>query len=387
MKRNTDYTSDAVKESVRDTMAKVEAYFAKHWREGKEYEVTKHIKDLLNAEIDKYVALGPAGNVYLKLDSLARNQKAYEECYAKNQEKYGPYVMELFGEYAHCLSLTGRYDVGDRYPKVSSEILMKMSENLFTPESLAPVLEKLEAEIDKFMKKHGVGYSLKMGSIAYSIDVKGDITLVKQDAPRGTLRYEFGKVSGSFICKDCGLKNLFDGPKEVGGDFDCSNNKLTKMDLLSAPKVVGGDFIWTGNAEQVTRTEIKKHVKVGGRIITDAPLTPQEEAELRKQVIKEQKEFQKKYYAMADKAEIAIKNGDVKTLEECREFFYEAIDFFKERPWLTAMGMKMSYQVLTKLFLHLHDFAPEKYPDPLAENVKLRRLTERSKYDDGDWGF
>ena len=38
MKRNTDYTSDAVKESVRSTMAKVEAYFAKHWREGKEYE-------------------------------------------------------------------------------------------------------------------------------------------------------------------------------------------------------------------------------------------------------------------------------------------------------------------------------------------------------------
>ena len=114
MKRTKDYTADAVKDSVQATMAKIKAYFDKKWAPGKEYDVIKHIHGLLDAEIDKYVAPGEAGDAYRHLACYTTGSKKYDAIYAKNLEKYGPYLMELFVEYADSLKLTGRYDVGER---------------------------------------------------------------------------------------------------------------------------------------------------------------------------------------------------------------------------------------------------------------------------------
>ena len=103
MGRNKEYTSDAVKESVQAAMAKIKAYFDKKWAPGKEYDVIKHIQTLLNAEIDKYVAPGKAGDAYRHLASYTPGSKKYNAVYAKNLEQYGPYLMELFVEYADSL--------------------------------------------------------------------------------------------------------------------------------------------------------------------------------------------------------------------------------------------------------------------------------------------
>ena len=216
MKRTKDYTSDAVKESVQAAMAKIKAYFDKNWSHGKEYNVIKHIHGLLDAEIDKYVAPGEAGNAYRHLAGYAPGSKKYDAVYAKNLEKYGPYLMELFVEYADSLKLTGRYDVGERYHEVSDDILNKMQKNLFSKKDIEQMIDTESEAIAKFMKQHGVvDYSITAGTIGLAVNVNDDITLTKKDAPRGMFRHEFGKVSGSFICCDCDLKSLLFGPKET----------------------------------------------------------------------------------------------------------------------------------------------------------------------------
>lgn len=384
MKRNKDFTSDAVKESIEKTMAKIQAYVGKNWAQGKECKVIKHVQELLDAEIDKYLASGTASAVYFRLANSKDARKKYDECYSKNLEKYGPYIMELLVEYSNTLSLSGRYDVGDRYDEVNDEIMDSLQKDFLSKKSITEILERVEEDIAKFMKQHGVeDYTLTIGSIAEAINVNGDMILEKKDAPRGTLRFEFAKVSGDFICSDCGLTSLLFGPKEVGGNFDCSGNKLSKYALSEAPKVVGGDFIWRDNEDQVSYSEIRKRVQVKGKVITDAPMTPEEKEAFRQDVIREQNEFLAKYRAVGKKMEKAINDGDIKTVEACREFFYDAIDFFKDRPWITAQGMKISYQILMKAYVSLKQMAPEKYPSIGDEEVKLTKLTDRLTYPDG----
>ena len=129
MGRNKEYTSDAVKDSVQAAMAEITAYFDKNWAPGREYDVIKHVHSLLDAEIDKYVAPAEAGNAYRHLAVYAPGSKKYAAVHARNLEKYGPYLMELFVEYADSLKLTGRYDVGERYNEVSRDVLDKMKKD------------------------------------------------------------------------------------------------------------------------------------------------------------------------------------------------------------------------------------------------------------------
>lgn len=373
MGRNKEYTSDAVKDSVQAAMAEITAYFDKNWAPGREYDVIKHVHSLLDAEIDKYVAPAEAGNAYRHLAVYVTGSKKYAAVHARNLEKYGPYLMELFVEYADSLKLTSRYDVGERYNEVSRDVLDKMKKDFLSKENIEKMIDSETDAIDLFMKQHGVeDYSITMGSIGLAVIVNGDITLTRQDAPRGQLRHDIKKVTGSFICRDCGLKDLLFGPEEVGGTFDCSNNQLTS--LANAPKVVGGHFICEGNGKAFTYTEIKNHTRVGGRIYTDAPLTKEEKEDFRQRLIKEQDEFLAKYRSVGNKLEKAIEDGDIKTIEECREYFYDAISFFKERPWIKKQGMELSHDILMKIYVHLNDFDPYKYPDITAEEFKLRKL-------------
>ena len=126
MKRNKDFTSDAVKESIGKTMTKIQAYVGKNWAQGKECKVIKHVQELLHAEIDKYLASGAASAVYFRLANSKDARKKYDECYSKNLEKYGPYIMELLVEYSNTLSLYWRYDVGERYDEVNAESMDRM---------------------------------------------------------------------------------------------------------------------------------------------------------------------------------------------------------------------------------------------------------------------
>jgi len=50
-------------------------------------------------------------------------------------------------------------------------------------------------------------------------------------------------VGGDFTCSSSGLITLEGGPKTVGGTFSCSENYI--RNLKGAPETVGGDFLWT----------------------------------------------------------------------------------------------------------------------------------------------
>jgi hypothetical protein len=72
------------------------------------------------------------------------------------------------------------------------------------------------------------------------VDVDGDFMVGKTAIT--VLPVSFGVVTGNFIFEEfkTGFISLKGSPIEVGGDFDCSNNKLTSLE--GAPRKVGGSF-------------------------------------------------------------------------------------------------------------------------------------------------
>ena len=64
------------------------------------------------------------------------------------------------------------------------------------------------------------------------------------------------KVSGGFVCSFNQLTTLKGCPQEVGGWFDCSNNQLTTLE--GCPQKVGGDFYCHNNP--VSEDKLKKTV-------------------------------------------------------------------------------------------------------------------------------
>ena len=74
------------------------------------------------------------------------------------------------------------------------------------------------------------------------VDVDGDVDLSYELYNSGIKKipFNFGKVTGNFICQRNDLKSLEGSPREVGGDFNCEMNILTN--LKGAPQSVGGDF-------------------------------------------------------------------------------------------------------------------------------------------------
>jgi hypothetical protein len=70
------------------------------------------------------------------------------------------------------------------------------------------------------------------------VDVEGGVNLSGVNLSKFFI--QFGKVGGNFYCSDNKLTSLQGGPQEVGGDFYCVNNELTS--LQGAPQEVGGNF-------------------------------------------------------------------------------------------------------------------------------------------------
>jgi hypothetical protein len=70
------------------------------------------------------------------------------------------------------------------------------------------------------------------------------------------------EVGANFNCDDNQLTSLEGAPEKVGGDFSCINNRITSLE--GAPQEVVGDFFCYGNP--VTNNILKKifsHMKSG----------------------------------------------------------------------------------------------------------------------------
>jgi hypothetical protein len=91
-------------------------------------------------------------------------------------------------------------------------------------------------QVAEICKKFGIeNWSIRDGLV----DVDGNVDLWHIGLTK--LPLKFGRVSGFFNCSDNKLTTLEGAPKEVGGNFNCSNNNnLTSLE--GAPKEVGGDF-------------------------------------------------------------------------------------------------------------------------------------------------
>jgi len=254
-----------------------------------------------------------------------------------------------------------------------------------TPEMIEEAINiKKDGKGQDWSKK--IGTLMKAGLIAYEPDEEyffvipeeDRVPVKKNDIP-GLFEW-FAEVYNSDEDYSNDLILLFSNME----DYDISklfekigerNYKRSFLNLQSYTSYIfgemmeKGEIVWTGKKNGWEKTELFQE-----------PLTLEQKRQLIK---KEQKEFLDEWKSVGRKAEQAVKDGDVKTIEECREYFYNAIDFFKERPWMTATGMKCSYQILMKLYAHLGKLAPEKYPDIIEEDSRLTKLTNRLTYPDG----
>lgn len=102
-----------------------------------------------------------------------------------------------------------------------------------------------KSEIESLLIKWGIeNYNVSQSGV---VDVDGDVSLkmafeVKKS---GIIPFKFGKITGSFNCSYCMLKNLINSPDFVGGDFDCSRNYI--INFVNSPKTIGGAFIAHSN--------------------------------------------------------------------------------------------------------------------------------------------
>jgi hypothetical protein len=99
-------------------------------------------------------------------------------------------------------------------------------------------LNEVKSDIDIICTKYGIkNYTINEDG---SIDVDGDVTLMNYDFTEFPLK--FGKITGSFSCKDCSnLTSLKGAPTTVTGNFNCGLCiKLTSLE--HTPITIGKDF-------------------------------------------------------------------------------------------------------------------------------------------------
>ena len=123
-------------------------------------------------------------------------------------------------------------------------------------------------EVDTICKKYDIeNYTINPDG---TVDVDGNVSLYKKGLKE--LPLKFGKVSGSFDCRNNQLTTLEGAPKVVGGNFACDRNQL--ITLEGAPKEVGGVFDCEYN--QLTTLEGAPKV-VGGNFYCSYNLLPKED--------------------------------------------------------------------------------------------------------------
>jgi hypothetical protein len=73
------------------------------------------------------------------------------------------------------------------------------------------------------------------------------------------------KVGGRYVCSYSSLVDIKGAPEEILDDFSCNNNAIKTIE--NGPKVVYGYFDIRKNTPKFTMADVKKHVKVKGKIM------------------------------------------------------------------------------------------------------------------------
>lgn len=76
-----------------------------------------------------------------------------------------------------------------------------------------------------------------------TVDIPGNVWL--QDLQLKEFPFQFNVVGGNFSCSNNKLTSLLGAPRTVGGNFHCDNNQLTNLE--GGPKFVGGSFSCQNN--------------------------------------------------------------------------------------------------------------------------------------------
>lgn len=92
-------------------------------------------------------------------------------------------------------------------------------------------------ETKKWLDKMGVENYTINEDLTVDVDVNVDLRHKKLEK----IPVKFGKVGGSFSCRNNQLTSLEGCPEKIVGDFGCSYNQLTSLEGI--PKSVGGDFL------------------------------------------------------------------------------------------------------------------------------------------------
>ena len=102
-------------------------------------------------------------------------------------------------------------------------------------------LNEVRRNDDEFITVDYIDKSNYKKYVGRKVNVTGDVYLTNLNLRE--IPITFGKVDGNFYCYHNRLTSLSGCPSEVGGNFDCSNNK-----------------------KQFTINNIKRFCKVGGDI-------------------------------------------------------------------------------------------------------------------------
>jgi hypothetical protein len=102
-----------------------------------------------------------------------------------------------------------------------------------------------------------------------TVDVNGSVNLLRFD--EASLPIQFGKVVGTFDCRDSKLTTLKGCPYYIGGDFYCYGCPISSLEY--APQSVGGRFsCFETNIRSLTG--ISKQIKhIGGTFVCSAKTT------------------------------------------------------------------------------------------------------------------
>ena len=146
------------------------------------------------------------------------------------------------------------------------------SSELVKPIIIEWILENYKSTEKDFNKRINIENN-NSGEWEVSIDYKGvshewpTTAFINKKANRLTNgSFVWGKVDGSFICNECGIKSLEGAPKEVGSDFSCALCPNIKS-LEGAPKKVGGNFYCFSCAKLFSAKDVRRISKIKGRVI------------------------------------------------------------------------------------------------------------------------
>lgn len=113
MARNTDFTGEAAKKSIAETMEKIMAYHAKYWKEGNELKVQDYVEKLFYQEIEKFLSDSKRDQLIGPLSSYVHDtaNSRYVKIFERYLLEYGPYIMTLVLEYVSAREWMNRYSV------------------------------------------------------------------------------------------------------------------------------------------------------------------------------------------------------------------------------------------------------------------------------------